>query len=181
MSNSILLFRSIVVVILLAGFAHLFAYSTQEKQTITTPKNWDSDTTSIPISEKINSTTNSEQLNKSATYNSSTDYIIGKWKVLYNSDEFKGTIVYKLEKEEGKYNAYTFQYEDENGYTEKAEETKTLIISEFDGYKGEGIYMLTYEGKQYDVSCQIDMVDENTFKLSYDYYGYSDTETWKRF
>jgi len=30
------------------------------------------------------------------------------------------------------------------------------------------------------VPCQIDMVDENTFKLSYDYYGYSDVETWKR-
>ena len=114
-------------------------------------------------------------------YQSDTDYIIGKWRVTYDSEAFKGTIVYDLKKEGKVFHAYTFQYEDENGDSQKAEGTKALTIQEFDGYKGTGVYLSTYEGETYDVVCQIDMVDENTFMLSYDYYGYSDMETWKRF
>ncbi|WP_298511625.1 hypothetical protein [uncultured Kordia sp.] len=161
MKNSTLLFRSLLVIILLAGGAHLVTYAAQNKDSITT-------------NEVIPDTENTAP-------NYETDYIVGKWIVNYNSDDYKGAIVYDIKKEGNKFNAYTYEYQDEKGYGEKAEKTKTLTINSFDGYKGKGTYKIEYEGETYDVQCNIDMVDENSFKLSYDYYGYGDVETWKRF
>ena len=188
MTNSTLFIRSLAVITLLAGFAHLFAYVSQKNEPKVVPELIDTDfedinadTVSKNVAEKITTNVIEPKKEKFGRYNPDTDYIVGKWKVTYNSDEFKGSVIYDFKKEGKIFNAYTFQYEDEKGYSQKAEGTKTLTIQEFDGYKGKGIYMLEYEGEKYDVACQIDMVDENTFKLSYDYYGYGDVETWKRF
>ena len=161
MKNSTLIFRSIAVIIFIAGGAHLVSYASQ--------------TTNFNYQDSINKTYELDN-NESSDVN----FIVGKWKVNYNSKEFKGAIVYNLLKEGKKFNAYIYKYLDENGYEQKAEKQKVLTISSFDGYKGKGIYKIEYEGKTYDVKCTIDMVDENTFKLSYDYYGYSDIETWKK-
>jgi hypothetical protein len=100
--------------------------------------------------------------------------------VTYDSKEFKGAIVYDIRKEGKKFNAYTYEYQDLEGNGEKAEKVKTLIIESFDGYKGKGIYKVDYEGETYEIACNIDMKDENTLLLSYESYGYSDVETWKR-
>lgn len=190
MNNITLFFRSLIIITCLVGFAHFFSYTKPEnKSEIVVEKSISTDVPKTSVDtmisspkqvEKINSPT-SKQKAKPSGYNSDTDYIIGKWKVSYNSDEFTGAIIYDLKKEGNTFNAYTFQYEDENGHSQKAEGTKTLTIQEFDGYQGIGTYWLEYEGERYDVTCQIDMVDENTFKLSYDYHGYGDVETWKRF
>lgn len=165
MKNSTLFFRSITVLILVAGSAHLVSYAsknTKEHTNVSKEKNI-KETSNIP-----------------ANYNETTDYIIGKWKVDYNSENFKGAIIYTIKKEVGSFNAYTYLYEDASGNTKKADKTKALVIQSFDGYKGSGIYKIEYEQQLYNVTCTIDMVNENTFKLSYDYYGYSDVETWKR-
>lgn len=194
MTKSSLLLRSIAVVVSIAGFAHLFACNFSEA-TVKAPvedthlaEANDEKEASEPIVQEEAApsskpkTTKGKPANTSAkAYNPETDYIIGKWRVAYDSDEFKGAVVYDIKKQDGAFNGYTVQYEDENGYSQKAEGDKVLEIKKFDGYKGKGIYMIEYEGEKYDIECQIDMVDENTFKLSYDYYGYSDVETWKRF
>ncbi|MEL6635009.1 MAG: hypothetical protein AAFQ83_26330 [Bacteroidota bacterium] len=181
--------RSVAVIVVLAGLAHLFACDTQETQAKIGAGHVPVDTTDMLVAS-LNSTQATEVIVADrvqehevapGAYQSDTDYIIGKWRVTYDSEAFKGTIVYDLKKEGKVFHAYTFQYEDENGDSQKAEGTKALTIQEFDGYKGTGVYLSTYEGETYDVVCQIDMVDENTFMLSYDYYGYSDMETWKRF
>ena len=104
--------------------------------------------------------------------------LIGKWKVTYKS--LKGSVVYNIKKEGKSFNAYTNEIQDENGYGEKVPSVKTLIIKSFDGKKGKGIYKIEFEGKKYDVPCKVKLVDENTFQLSYDYYGYKDTEVWKK-
>lgn len=191
MSNTTLFLRSLAVIILLSGFAHIFAYTSQgsqpevvvETSLPTDTSNSLLDTIAEPSAstEVAKTDTPPKQLPKPTNYNAETDYITGKWKVTYDSEAFKGAIIYNLKKEGKTFNAYTFQYEDENGYSQKAEGFNILTIKKFDGYQGTGIYKLEYEGEKYDVACQIDMVDENTFKLSYDYYGYSDVETWKRF
>lgn len=160
MKNSTLVFRSLAVIILLAGTAQLATYASQKTS--------------------YNSTVNTEGKTEVSTENPETDFIVGKWKVNYNSKDFKGAVVYNIKKEGKLFNAYRTVYQDENGYEEKTTPQKTLIIKSFDGYKGKGVYKIDYEGKTYDVACVIDMVDESTFKLSYDYYGYGDTETWKR-
>lgn len=188
MTNTVLFFRSLVVIVILAGFAHLFAYATTDNQ----PEIVAEEVTTGLVGTDVNILAKDApgELNVDATdmqkvtpmaYDSDTDYIIGKWKVTYNNDEYKGAIVYNLKKEGVSFTAYTFQYEDENGYAEPAEGAKALTIDEFDGYQGKGTYILEYEGAAYEINCQIDMVDENTFKLSYDYQGYSDVETWKRY
>ncbi|WP_298420398.1 hypothetical protein [uncultured Kordia sp.] len=167
MKNSTLLFRSLLVIVFIAGGAHLVTYASQNS-----PQNFNSydDTTSVNSAEKTSQ----------YTINNETDYIVGKWIVKYNEKEFKGSILYEIQKEGNKFNAYTVSYLDKVGHSEKAKKTKTLSITSFDGYKGKGIYEIEYEGEIYDVDCTIDMVDENTFQLSYNYYEYNGFETWKK-
>ncbi|WP_025665690.1 hypothetical protein [Aquimarina megaterium] len=184
MKNSIVLFRSLAVVILLAGSAHLVSYASQSSN-YTSGTDLEENTISQFPDEKKQSIENEDDNKKTSNasvnhYNEETDYIIGNWKVTYHSKEFRGAIVYTIKKEGNVFNAYTYQYEDESGNSEKAKGTKTLIIKSFDGYKGKGIYTIEHEKQIYDIDCTIDMVDENTFRLSYDYYGYGDVETWKR-
>ena len=177
MKNSTLLLRSLAIILIIAGSAHWASYGAQSsKQTSTTE--YDVNTNVSNTAEEKEAQPDTEVSSKN--YNEETDYIIGTWKVTYNSSDFKGAIIYKLKKEGGAFSAYTYQYQDSDGNTQRAENTKTLTIKNFNGYTGKGVYTIEYEQQQYQVECQIDMVDENTFKLSYDYYGYSDVETWKR-
>ncbi|MFD2567266.1 hypothetical protein [Pseudotenacibaculum haliotis] len=104
--------------------------------------------------------------------------LTGKWKVTYKSLE--GSIVYDIKKEGKLFNAYTSEIQDENGYGEKVTAVKTLIIKSFNGKRGKGTYKVEFEGKKYNVPCKIKLIDKHTFQLSYDYYGYKDTEVWKR-
>lgn len=161
MSNSTLLFRSLAIIALIAGVAHWATSASRKKD-------------SKELVERIDSSGKSEQ------YNATTDYIIGKWRVEHDTEDFKGGIVYEIKKEQGEFNAYTLAFLDELGNTTVSETDKMLTIESFDGYRGDGAYIIEYEGGKYDVTCQIDMVNENTFQLSYYYHGYSDTETWKR-
>ncbi|WP_234859087.1 hypothetical protein [Aquimarina aquimarini] len=187
MKNYTLLFKSLAMIVLIAGTAHLFSFTAkknsidpiQEAPSLENPVT--SDTPSVLLeTDPENKDSIIQNTSNNSQYNQETDYIIGKWKVAYNDKNFKGAIVYDLKKEGKIFNAYTYQYQDEHGNAEKAENIKTLTIKKFDGYQGKGIYKIEYEGKKYDIECQIDIVDENTFSLSYDYYGYSDIETWKR-
>jgi len=173
MKNLTLLFRSLAIIIFIAGTAHLVSYASPKDKLKYNGK----ESTNSDRDQKLSK---DENLEKNTNYYPEIDYIKGNWKVTYNSEGFKGTIMYTIKKEGEVFNAYTYQYQDEKGYIEETKSTKNLIIKNFDGYKGKGIYTIEYEQKEYQVDCQIDMVDENTFKLSYDYYGYSDIETWKR-
>ncbi|WP_271766205.1 hypothetical protein [Aquimarina algiphila] len=169
MKNSTLLFRSLATIIFISGIAHLVSYASH-KDDITYNE-------SVNIIEEYNL---KEDKNSKANNNPKTDYIVGKWKVNYNSEDFIGAVLYNIKKEGENFNAYVYQYQDKNDNSEKAEGSKALIIKNFDGYQGKGVYTIEYEQQQYQVDCQIDMIDENNFKLSYNYYGYSDVETWKR-
>jgi len=174
MKNTTLLFRSLAVIILIAGIAHLASFMAQSNDTMETETYEDESQTASKDS------LDHDISPEGKTSQKETDYLIGKWQVAYDLDDFKGTIVYDLKKEGDAFNAYTDTYYDENGYSEKAERIKTLTLHNFNGYKGEGTYTLEYQGKHYPIACQIDMVDSNTFVLSYDYYGEIGSETWKR-
>ncbi|GGI57746.1 hypothetical protein [Winogradskyella haliclonae] len=171
MKDSTLLFRSLAAIIFITGIAHLASYASQKDDiNYSYDESIDSNQKKIfPEEEKTKSNNNPD-----------TDYIVGKWKVNYNVEDFNGAIFYNIKKEGEYFNAYTYEYQDKNGNSEKAIGLKTLVIKSFDGYQGKGVYSIEYEHQQYQVDCQIDMVDKNAFKLSYDYYGYSDVETWQR-
>lgn len=164
MKNSTLLIRSLLVIVLVAGGAHLVTYASQNK----------------PQTSNATYKNNTEFSSENRTINDETDFIIGKWIVKYNEEDFEGAIVYDIRKEGTKFNAYTYEYQDTKGHGEKAEQTKTLVLKSFDGYTGKGIYTINYEGEKYEVACDVNMIDDTTFKLSYTYYGYSDVETWKK-
>ncbi|MEX0316278.1 MAG: hypothetical protein AB3N18_19005 [Allomuricauda sp.] len=172
MKNSTLVFRSLGIIIFLAGLAHLFSFGVNVNDA--------SPTSATKTNQQIEVANPNEKLETEAPFREETDYLTDKWKVAYDTDEFKGAIIYNIKKEGKVFNAYTYKYEDENGYAEKAEGTKTLTITSFDGTRGKGIYTIEYEGEKYQIDCQIAMKDENTFTLSYDYHGYGDVETWKR-
>lgn len=171
MKDSTILFRSLAIIIFIAGIAHLATYASQDNRFI--KKN---DT----IKNQFEKTTSNDYEQDFSKDYLETDYIIGKWKVNYNNNDFKGAILYDLKKEGNEFNAYTYEYLDGEGNSKEAEPNKTLTIKSFDGYQGNGIYRFDYEGEQFQVDCSIDMLDENTFQLRYDYYGYADVETWKR-
>ncbi|MCK8520199.1 hypothetical protein M0D21_01400 [Aquimarina sp. D1M17] len=159
MKSSTLLFRSIAILIVIAGVAHLVSFTSTNTDV---PKGTTYKANNVPID------------------NSETDYIIGKWSVSHQSKEFTGNIIYEFKKEGQVFSAYIYEYVDENGNNQKGEGTKILTIDKFDGYKGTGKYTVTYQEQKYEIKCTIDMIDENSFTMSYDYYGYSDVETWKK-
>ena len=185
MKSSTLIFRSAIVIVILAGFAHFFTYANQSLNTINEEPDF------IKIEEpsvaretdyqKGEHTSNSNTpLNQDSESKTDVGFLVGKWKVKYSSKEFTGAIVYKIKKEGSVYNAYTHSYEDENGYSEKAEGIKSLTIKSFSENSAKGIYSIEYEGENYDVDCRITKDSDTSFTLSYDYYGYRDTETWKK-
>jgi len=177
MKNSTLIIRSLLVVSLIAGGAHLvrIVNNKQVKMSEVEEKFQKTELNVSHESQEENIVETQEN-----QYNETTDYIQGKWAVTYDTEEFRGVVVYSIKKENSLFNAYVVAYRDLQGNQENADGSKSLIINKFDGYKGYGVYNIDYEGEVYEVECRIDMLDENTFQLSYEYYGYVDTETWKR-
>lgn len=157
MRSSTLIFRSLAIIVFLAGGAHLVTYL------------------SASPTENSSEEHGYESISP-ADRNEETDYIIGKWKMVYD----EGAVIYDLRKEGSAFYAYTYRYEDNEGGSESAEGSRVLTISEFDGYTGKGVYTMEYEGQHYEMECQIDMVDEATFKLSYYVFGEMDVETWRK-
>ena len=166
MKKSTLFFRSVLVIFLLAGSAHLVTYSSQNRNTI------DKATTDLNSTSPIHQ---DEEIKSSVE----TD-LTGKWKVTYNTDEFKGAIIYSIKKEKNKYQAYLVEYQDQEGYAEKANNDKIVNFSSPKDNKANGSYKYKYEGKTYDIDCIILIINNTTFELSYDYFGYSGVETWKK-
>ena len=140
MKNSTLLFRSLAIIIFIAGIAHLVSFASQKDQlNHGSEESMDSyGNQKLPKNEGLEQKTND---------NPGTDYIEGNWKVAYNNEDFKGAVVYNIRKEGKVFNAYTYQYQDENGNVEKAEGNKILTIKNFDGYKGKGVYLLNMNSK----------------------------------
>lgn len=154
-------FLILFVLIILVGGFQLTSYASQtEKPTII----------------KFDEPARSNYLDESQQKN----FLEGNWKVKYNSEEMKGAISYVIKKEGDVFNAFTTEYFDEDGQSMKADGEKTLIVKSFNGKSGVGTYKFEYEGKQYDVLCKIHKIDDNSFKLSYEFYGYSGSEIWKR-
>ena len=177
MKSSTLLFRSLAIIIFIAGGAQLAGYLTYDAYSANETETNLLDLEQIETTPKENKSTQNTSEEELLL---STTELQGKWGVTYNSEEFTGTMVYDLKKEGKVINAYLVEYRDEEGYAEAAKPEKTLVIKKFDGKKGRGIYNVSYEGETYEVDCKITIVDDNTFQLSYDYYGYGDTEIWKK-
>ncbi|CAL2085872.1 hypothetical protein [Tenacibaculum sp. 190524A02b] len=160
MKNSTLLFRTLFFIILIAGSAHLVSYASK--------------------SNTYTTNSGTEKLVKTSQKTSNTIDFEGKWKVQYKNTEFNGFIIYHIKKEGSVFNAYTYKYEDENGYSENAPKEKILTIKSSYKNSAKGMYILTYKNEKYKVDCKINIHNNHTFKLSYNAYGYNGVETWKK-
>ena len=177
MKRSTLIFRSLAVIIILAGLAQMFTYAANNRE-IDTQVVQNDMALELETSSAENKT---EEKDKNTTKPlNNPEFLVGKWKVNYDAKEFKVAVIYRITKKGNNFIGSTYQYEDSEGFSERAEGTEVLKIKSFNGQKGVGIYSIEYEGEKYDIDCEIKKMDENTFKLSYDYYGYGDVETWKR-
>lgn len=173
MKNSTLFFRSLCIILLLAGSAHLFAFIANNKNQPTVKNN-----KKIPLAPTKD--TSITHIEKEIPPNE--DPLIGFWKVFYDSEtpSDRISIIYQIKKEGIAYNAYSIRYEDESGFSQKAEGAKVLTIENLSSKEGKGIYTFTYEKKTHKVNCDIKIIDKSTFQLSYIYFGYGDVETWKK-
>ncbi|MEO1628940.1 MAG: hypothetical protein AAFV25_27585, partial [Bacteroidota bacterium] len=79
----------------------------------------------------------------------------------------------------GKLLCHTLSLKDDQG---RGEAYHSLVMTDirFQGKKGEAQYLFKYEGETYEVKAALHLTSANTLEVSYSYYGYSDTEIWKR-
>lgn len=168
MKNSTLLLRSLLIIAFLTGIAQLATlYSKTSHQT------------ALPVENKIDS----DHLSKSIKKESEKDmplYLTGKWQVEYNDDSYKGAIVYNINKTKENLSATLFAYYPEGENMTYGNGEMVLEVKEFENYKGKGVYHLNYMGESYDTACEIDMIDANSFVLSYYFQNHPIQETWIR-
>ncbi len=153
---------SLGVIVVLAGIPHVLAEQVKSNQ------------------NEVSPVTQQKPLEQSQPVEKENDNpLFGKWKVNYDSEAFKGAVINEITLDNGKMIGITVAYIDEYGNSEKANDTILEITLE-KAHPYKGIYQLEYEGESYKVPCKIQSVSETQLRLSYDYYGYADTEIWNK-
>ncbi|MEM8897631.1 MAG: hypothetical protein AAGC85_05980 [Bacteroidota bacterium] len=173
MKHTKLALISILIITVLAGVPHLFANYLQpneETHTVVSEEN--------EVSEETNLTEEKSDV-KETQPASIYSPLIGTWKASYESAEFTGQILYQFRQEGGKVKAYSVKLTDENGDSME-DNTLAIAISSFENPKGKGIYYIEYEGEKYEIECGLRLSKSGELIISYDYYGYTDTETWQK-
>lgn len=105
--------------------------------------------------------------------------LLGTWQSTEQEDGETYHVVYEFKEVDQTIKAYTISIKDENGNTESFSDLALDKVS-FKQNTGTAIYHFEYEGKQYDVSANLTLKDNNTLLLEYSYWGFSDSETWIR-
>ncbi|PCE64789.1 hypothetical protein [Sediminicola luteus] len=185
MKNSTLFFRTLALVVFIAGGAHLFSYLSYDGEMVANGAAESQLEKEIITDEKeenmlVNDKTPEKDALPAKAVEVDKETLTGQWKVEYDTEDYKGSIVYRIKNESGKHKAYTHEYRDPAGNAQKAEGDLVLVIDRFEGETGKGTYTIEYEGKSYEIEAKLKRVNAKTFTLSYDYYGYGDTETWKK-
>lgn len=99
----------------------------------------------------------------------------GTWKVTWKD---LGAAIYSLKVEDGTLIGYSVQLMDTQGQS-VPDNTKVFFLKSFENNNGKGIYTMEYEGETYEVLCNLELKGDKLY-VSYDYYGYKDTEIWER-
>ena len=164
---------SLLIITVLAGVPHVFANYLQpndETQTVLPEENERSE--EVALTEEKSGAIETQPT-------STNSPLIGTWKASYQSDEFTGDILYQFRKEGSAVKAYSVKLTDENGDSME-DNTLAIAISSFENQKGKGTYYLEYEGEKYEIACELKLSSSGKLIISYEYYGYIDTETWQK-
>ncbi len=106
------------------------------------------------------------------------DALLGKWETTYDDDGKKIHMTYEFKNVKGKLKCYTTSAKNNEG----EEKFETLAMEEIKIKKGKGSakYIYNEEGENYVLKAKLHFENINTLRISYSYWGYSNTETWKR-
>ncbi|MEL6193216.1 MAG: hypothetical protein AAFR66_14260 [Bacteroidota bacterium] len=173
MKHTKLALISMLIITVLAGVPHLFAnYLVSNDENASTLKEEPS------LSEEP-SPTETESDPKETQPASVYSPLIGTWKASYESEEFTGEVLYQFRQEGSAIKAYSVKLTDENGDSME-DNTIAISINSFENQTGKGTYYMEYEGEKYEVACELRLQKSGRLVISYDYYGYTDTETWQK-
>ena len=164
MKTTSLILISIFIVGILAGVPHIFAHYGEFNATVPSLE-------ATPISVSEPDTLVSPEVSEAVQ-----SPLSGTWKASYQSEDFTGEVLYQFRSEANTIRAYSTKISDQTGSMD--DNSLVLIVQSFTGEKGDGRYVFEYEGKQEEVSCKLKLLDNGHLQISYDYYGYGDTETW---
>lgn len=159
MKNSTLLFRSVLIVAIIAGIPHALAIYASDQH----PTNIEA--APDPETQEIQ------------TASSAEDYWPGRYEVSFEGMQEKS--VYEIRKEGNVFQVHAIKYIDDTGnaYDDDRLVMEKLNINE---YTAKAKYQIEYEGEKYEVNSLLVMDEQGDISLSYSYYGESARETWKR-
>lgn len=105
--------------------------------------------------------------------------LMGKWEAQYEVEGQKVSSGFEFKKDQGKLICQTLYLKDADG---NGEPYSAVVMTHVDFKNGKGTarYTMKYEGETYEVDADLELTNAHTLKISYSYYGYSETETWKR-
>ncbi len=168
MNNTKLFFISIGVIALLTGIPHISANL-----------NYTANTKNEKISEvgDASNTLNTQEIEERDFPNESP--FIGKWRASFDYEGSLGYMIVQITPKEEKMVGHVIAFEDDQGNSEAAKE----FVLEFTKEKTWGwkaLYTTEYENETYEIPCKVKLLNPSQLQLSYDYYGYSDIETWTK-
>ena len=127
------------------------------------------------ISEYVDITIKASKNDNTITLgNNDTHPLLGTWKVDFQEE---GSVIYELKIENEDLIGYSIALFDVNGAS-IPDQTKVFKLKSFKNNLGKGLYFMEYEGENYEVPCQLKLEDGILY-VSYDYYGYKNTERWE--
>lgn len=103
----------------------------------------------------------------------------GLWVGEYDSEEYRGTIIYDFRIEYGLMHAYAIEYIDQVGQSTQ-DNTISLSIEELSANQAKAIYYFPYEDYYLEMECNLKLIAPNKLELSY--YGdeFSFVEVWTK-
>lgn len=109
----------------------------------------------------------------------SNDSLLGKWQTTYEENGEKAFVSYEFKNVDGRLKCYTFYIKDDKGEGTKYHSLamENIVLKEGNG---KAKYRYNEEGKKYVFDANLYLKNENTLQISYSYWGYSNTEIWKR-
>jgi hypothetical protein len=109
----------------------------------------------------------------------SSDSLLGKWEAVYEGDGEKATVTYEFSKKNEKLVCHTVYIKDNSG---EGGEYNTLAMKSirFDEGEGKAKYIYKEEDETYEMKAYLELKETGVLKVSYSYWGISETETWKK-
>ncbi len=109
----------------------------------------------------------------------SAQSLIGQWICSYEVDGENFSVKYQFKSESGQLKCYAVEMRDDQGNAEAFSTLAMKDISFKDG-KGEATYIFNDEGEVYDTEADLILNSPTSLTVDYSYYGFGDTEHWKR-